>query len=79
MNKNLEELSAKDFIGLVGNSIDEGRLDRLDFPRHVHEEINRRIMELESLKTDMAMMKIVVEDLEALNEKLENRIEGWGL
>ena len=79
MNKNLEELSAKDFILVVANSIDEGRLDQLDFPWNIHKEINRRIMELESLKTDMAMMKIVVEDLEALNEKLENRIEGWGL
>jgi hypothetical protein len=74
MDKNLEEMSAKDFIELASSSIDEGRSHW-----KVHEEINRRIMELESLKTDMAMMTIAIADLEEQNEKLENTIHGWGL
>lgn len=61
MNKNLEEMSAKDFIGvLMPQPLDA-----------VSMEIDRRILELESLKTDMAMMKIAIADLEELNEKLE--------
>jgi hypothetical protein len=58
-------MSAKDFIELAGYSIDEGR-SHWD----VHKEIDRRILELESLKTDMAMMKIVIADLETENLKL---------
>jgi hypothetical protein len=66
MRDNLQEMSAKDFIDVL---MPQPLLE-------VDEEIDRRILELESLKTDMAMMKIAIADLEALNEKLENTING---